>query len=57
MPPTTQQPERTVEIAEGPLELGVADEVEPGHQSDFKGGDLKQQTKSDDQPPQQTAAL
>ena len=57
MPPTTQQPERTVELAEGPLELGLGDESEPGHESELKDGNLKQKTESDDQSLQQTAAL
>ena len=57
MPPTTQQPERTVEPAEGPLELGVGNEPEPGNESEPKGGNPEQQTESDDQPPQPTAAL
>ena len=57
IPPKTQQPERTVELAEGPLKLVIGSESEPGHESEFKGGDPEQQTESDDQPPQQTAAL
>ena len=57
MQPTTQQPERTVELAEEPLKLGVGDESELGDESEFKGGDLEQQTESDDQPPQQPAVL
>ena len=52
MSPTTQQPERRVELAEGPLEPGVGDGSGPGHESESKGGDPEQQTESDDQPPQ-----
>ena len=51
MPPTKQQPERSVELAEGPLELRVGDESKTGHKSEPKGGDPEQQTKGDDQPP------
>ena len=57
MSPTTQQAERTVELTEGPLELGVGDESEPGHEIESKGGDPEQQTKSGGQSPQKTAAL
>ena len=55
IPSTTQQPERTVEPAEGPLELGIGYESEPGYESESKGGDPEQQTESEDQPPQTTA--
>ena len=57
LPPTTQHPERTVELAEGPLELGVGDESESGHELGSKGGDPKQQTESGEHPQQQNAAL
>ena len=52
MPPTTQQSERTVKLAEGRLELEFGDESEPGHESESKRVDPEQQTESDDQPPQ-----
>ena len=57
IPPTMQQPKRTVELEEGPLELGVGDKSEPGYESESKGDDPEQQTESDYQPPQQTAPL
>ena len=57
MPPTTQQPERTMELAKGPPVMGFGDESEPGHELKSKGGDPEQQTENDDQPPQQTVAL
>ena len=39
LPLTTQQTQRTMEPAEGPLELGVGDKSQPGHESESKGGD------------------
>ena len=48
VPATTQQPERTVKVAEAPLELGVGNESEPGHESESKAGNPEQQTESDD---------
>ena len=56
-PPIMQLPERTMELTEGPLELGVGDESESEHESESNGSDREQQTESDDQPPQQTAVL
>ena len=57
IPPTTQQPERTVELAEGPPELEGGDESEPRYETESKHGDPGQQTESDDQPLQQTGVL